>query len=212
MVESSGMKQEPTSQIREDPLLQGFIVPYEGALPAEVCQAIIATFEEDPRRTLSKTAAGAVEKVRSGTLIDMAGHPEWAELKKLVTAKTVECLHDYAKRFPAIEFILNHEEITLTPPLVERLDPGQGFAWHIDSGPMGTARRFLSALTYLNTVEDAGATEFPWQRTRLKPKRGTIVLFPPYWLFPHRGTPPKREKKYKMTCYFMVPERPEFQL
>jgi len=33
-----------------------------------------------------------------------------------------------------------------------------------------------------------------------------MVLFPPYWMFPHRGAPPLREVKYKMTSYFLVPE------
>ncbi len=206
------MRQKPTARRAKEPSLREFIVPYAGALSDDTCRAIIATFEEDPRRRPSLTAAGAVEAVRSGSLIDMAGHREWAELKEIVTAKASECLHDYAKRFPAIEFILTREEISLSPPMVERLDPGQGFAWHIDSGPLGTARRFLSALTYLNTVEEAGATEFPWQNMALKPRQGTMVLFPPYWLFPHRGVPPKREVKYKMTCYFMVPERTDFEI
>ena len=97
-------------------------------------------------------------------------------------------------------------------PVVEKLDPGQGFAWHIDSGPVGTARRFLSALTYLNNVDEGGFTEFPLQNTKLKPEQGMIVLFPPYWMFPHRGAPPTKETKYKMTCYFMVPERESFYL
>ncbi len=206
------MKHGRAKGLRKEPLLRDFIVPYRGALPAHVCQAIIETFERDPRRRSSVTAAGVVETGRSGTMIDMAGHPDWAELKTIVTNKAVSCLHDYAKRFSSIELILTREEISLTPPMVERLDPGQGFAWHIDSGPLGTARRFLSALTYLNDVTEGGATEFPLQGTALKPRQGTMVIFPPYWLFPHRGAPPVKDIKYKMTCYFVVPERPERHL
>ena len=142
----------------------------------------------------------------------MAGHPEWSELKKIVTTRTVECLHDYAKRFASINFILMKEEIFLSPPVIERVDPGQGFDWHIDAGPLGTSRRFLSVLTYLKNVEKGGVTEFPLQKTALKPRQGTIVLFPPYWLFPHRGVSPVRDTKYAMTAYFMVPERAESHL
>ena len=79
-------------------------------------------------------------------------------------------------------------------------------------GPMGTYRRFLSVLTYLTDVNDGGRTEFPLQKKALQPRQGTMVLFPPYWMFPHRGAPPLREVKYKMTSYFMVPERAQFGL
>lgn len=204
------MKQKRNARRKREPLLSDFMVSYHGALTPEVCQAIIDTFERDPRRKPSMTVAGIVEKGRSGTIAVMTDDPDWAELKVIVRAKTVECLHDYARRFSSIEFILKPEEIFLSPPVVEKLDPGQGFAWHIDSGPAGTARRFLAALTYLNTVEEGGHTEFPMQNKMLKPKQGTIVMFPPYWLFPHRGTPPAKEVKYKMTSYFMVPEREPF--
>ena len=206
------MSRNPTAKRPGKPFLRDFIVAYEGALSADICNAIVTRFEHDPRRQPSKTAAGVREAARSGTQIDMAGHPDWAELKKTVTARTVECLHDYAKRFSSIEFIVTKEEIFLSPPVVERVDPGQGFDWHIDSGPLGTHRRFLSALTYLNNIEKGGLTEFPLQHMALKPKQGTIVLFAPYWLFPHRGVPPMQETKYKMTAYFMVAERSQFNI
>ncbi len=189
-----------------------FIVGYPGALTADVCRDIIARFEADPRRQASRTAAGVAEGGRTGAQVDMAGHPEWAEIKKIVTAKTIECLHDYARRFSSLEFILTTGEISLSPPVIERVDPGQEFAWHIDSGPLGTSRRFLSALTYLNDIEHGGATEFPLQGAALQPQRGTIVLFPPFWLFPHRGAPPTDETKYKMTAYFMVPDQAQLHL
>lgn len=112
-----------------------------------VGRVLSALFERDPRRKPSMTAAGIVEKGRSGMISVMTDDPNWAELKAIVRAKTVECLHDYARRFSSIEFILKLDEIHLSPPVVEKLDPGQGFDWHIDSGPVGTARRFLAALT-----------------------------------------------------------------
>ena len=137
----------------------------------------------------------------------MAGHPEWADLKKTVTDKLVQCLHDYAGRFQAIEYILKYEEIELSPPVIERADPGQGFDWHIDSGPHGTARRFLSALMYLNDIDQGGRTDYSMQGLSVTPRRGTLVMFPPYWMYPHRGVPPTKEPKYKLTAYFMITDR-----
>ena len=209
--------QAPATQDRparpgQTPSLGDFIVAYPGALTAEVCETIIAMFERDPHQRVSTTSAGVVEGGRTGMQVDMARRPEWAELKDIVTAKAIECLHDYARRFAAIEFILTADESFLSPPVIERFNPGQGFSWHIDSGPFGTAPRFLTSLTYLNDVENGGATEFPLQVAALQPSQGTIVLFPPYWLYPHRAAPPTDKAKYKITAHFMVPEQPQRHL
>ncbi len=204
-------KRNRKTKSRREAVLGDFIVPYHGGLPADICGRIIEAFERDPNRQASKTAAGIVEGGRRGEIVAMTG-PEWAELRELVVEKAIVCLHDYASRFSSIEFILKHEETTLSPPIIEKIIPGQGFDWHIDSGPKGTARRFLSVLTYLQDVNDGGRTEFPLQNKAVQPRQGTMVLFPPYWMFPHRGAPPVREVKYKLTNYFMVPERPQIEL
>ena len=128
------MKRKRTARRRREPRLRDFIVPYRGALTGDVCRAIIATFERDPLRQPSKTAAGVADG-RSGTIVAMTDDPEWAELKDIVRTKTVECLHEYGARFSSIELILKQEEIHLSPSVVEKLDPGQSFEWHIRFRP-----------------------------------------------------------------------------
>lgn len=194
----------PSSSAESDAVSsRDFIVAYQGALSAEICRDIIARFEASAARYESVTAAGA-RPGRRGTMVNMSSDPSWTDLKQAVTDKTVACLHDYAERHQGIRFILNLEQIFLSSPVIERYAPSQGFNWHIDSGPRDTMARFLSALTYLNDVDEGGYTEFPLQQLKIQPKAGTIVMFPPYWLFPHRGAPPLREPKYKMTAYFTI--------
>ena len=179
------------------------IVPYEGALSAEVCEEIIARFERDTRQYKSRTADG-LGTGRQGTMVNMGAAPHWADLKQAVTETITACLHEYVGRYQSLNLILRHEKVFLSSPIIERMEPGQGFPWHIDSGPRKTADRFLSALSYLNDVADGGCTEFPLQGLNLEPKAGTIVFFPPYWLYPHRGAAPTRARKYKMTAYFTI--------
>jgi hypothetical protein len=204
-------KRNQKTPSRREVALGDFIIPYHGGLPADICERIIEAYGRDPTRQASKTAAGIVAPGRSGETVVMKG-PGWAELREIVNAKAVECLHDYAKRFTSIEFILQQDEAILSPPVIEKIAPGQGFNWHIDSGPMGTARRFLSVLTYLKDVNDGGRTEFPMQNKALQPRQGTMVFFPPYWMFPHRGAPPVSEIKYNLTSYFMVSEQKQFEI
>ena len=204
-------KRNRKTKPKREATLEDYIVPYHGALPGDTCWRILDAFERDPNRQASKTAGGIVAAGRRGEMVVMKG-PEWAELREIVNKKAVDCLHDYAARFSSVEFILTREEAIISPPVIEKIAPGQGFGWHIDSGPMGTYRRFLSVLTYLKDVADGGRTEFPVQNKAVQPRQGTMVLFPPYWMFPHRGVPPLREVKFNLTNYFMVPERSQFEL
>ena len=59
----------------------------------------------------------------------------------------------------------------------------------------------LVAILYLNTVKEGGETEFLYQRTRISPKQGTLILFPPSWTHTHRGNPPLSGNKYILTTW-----------
>ena len=202
---SSG--QTPGAQAGGDAALlaaRHLIQVYAGALAPERCREIIARFERNPHRHDSRTHGGTISPGRTGTQLEMANQPGWADLEQVIAETSMRCLRDYARRFQAIEFLLKPCRITLTSPIVERVDPGQGFDWHIDAGPPGTSRRFLSTLFYLNDIADGGTTDFPMQGISIRPSAGTLVMFPPFWTYPHRGASPVNAVKYKMTAYFEV--------
>ena len=52
---------------------------------------------------------------------------------------------------------------------------------------------------YLNDVENGGETEF--LNVSIKPKAGTLVVFPPLWMFPHKGNAPISGSKYLLSTY-----------
>ena len=184
-------------------LLYDLMVVYREALSPDVCRDMIERFESDARRHASATQDGVNVSARSGTQLQMASLPEWAGFKTLVTEVSTERLHDYARRFQAIEMILKFESVVFSAPIIERVDPGQGYTWHIDSGPSRTEGRFLSVLAYLNDVKAGGTTDFPMQGASFQPCQGTMLLFPPFWMYPHRGAPP-RSTKYVLTAYFLI--------
>ena len=142
-------------------VVNDLMVVYRAALSADVCRDMVERFERDARRHASATIDGVNVPGRSGTQLEMANLPEWADFKTLVTEISTERLHDYARRFQAIEMILKSESVVFSAPIIERVDPGQGYNWHIDSGPSRTERRFLSVLAYLNDVDAGGTTDFP---------------------------------------------------
>jgi hypothetical protein len=73
------------------------------------------------------------------------------------------------------------------------------FDTHVDVMTYDSARRFLSFFWYLNDVEEGGETEFT--SFKIKPKQGTLVIFPPLWMFPHRGNSPISGPKYLLSTY-----------
>ena len=75
------------------------------------------------------------------------------------------------------------------------------FDTHIDSGNIETSKRFFIFFYYLNDVEDGGETEFTNTTLKVKPKTGRIIMFPPFWMFPHKGNPVTKGQKYLLSSY-----------
>jgi hypothetical protein len=59
-------------------------------------------------------------------------------------------------------------------------------------------------MVYLNDIVEGGETEFLHQRKRIKPKKGTVLLFPPYFTHTHRGNPPLSNEKYAITGWMCL--------
>ena len=57
--------------------------------------------------------------------------------------------------------------------------------------------RTLTFIFYLNDVEEGGETTFP--EFKVKPKKGSLLLFPATWNYVHSGNIPKSDDKYIIT-------------
>ena len=65
----------------------------------------------------------------------------------------------------------------------------------IQTGP--TSKRFLVFIMYLSDVEEGGETTFP--EFKVKPKKGSLLLFPATWNYVHSANIPKSNDKYIIT-------------
>jgi len=68
---------------------------------------------------------------------------------------------------------------------VNRYEPGQSYGLHTDYGT--GSNRVISALVYLNTVENGGETYFDKFDLAVKPVAGRMVIFPSNYLFSHEA-------------------------
>ena len=86
---------------------------------------------------------------------------------------------------------------------------GEGgyFAWHAEVSPGDPSgeplHRVLPFMVYLNDVDEGGETEWHHQGLRLKPRRGTLVMWPAYFTHTHRGLVPKSSDKYIVTSWIL---------
>jgi hypothetical protein len=184
--------------------LTHFIEGFPDALSAEHCRSIIERFERDPRRGPSRTQARANPLVRSGTMLDVSALPEWQDVVGEIDATIARHLPKYAEKFIGFQHLAKPDNHVLSPALIERIDPGQGYGFHIDAGPWGTHDRVLATLIYLADVADGGYTEFPYQGVRVQPRRGLLLMFPPFWTHLHRGVSPGSGVKYNVTNFVQV--------
>jgi hypothetical protein len=77
---------------------------------------------------------------------------------------------------------------------------GGGYhTWHFEAADRENCQRLLTWMVYLNDVEEGGETEFLYQHLRIKPKQGTLVIWPAAFTHTHRGNPPLSNEKYIVT-------------
>ncbi len=77
---------------------------------------------------------------------------------------------------------------------------GQQFSDHVDVGDLVSSKRYLAFLFYLNDDFTGGKTIF-YPDTEITPVKGSVVIFPPSWQYPHAGLPVESGNKYIMSSY-----------
>lgn len=112
------------------------------------------------------------------------------------------CFDDYVDEFD----ILKDYNLRCTTLKMQKTEPGAGYhIWHPEQGPDSDASRCLVYSAYLNTIEEAGETEFLYQKLRIAPKENTLIIWPAAFTHTHRGNVVHGNKsKYIITGWFYI--------
>jgi 2OG-Fe(II) oxygenase superfamily len=112
------------------------------------------------------------------------------------------CYDEYTTKFSILK---QQGSIRATSFKLQRTSPGGGYhIWHGEQGESHPSRVLAYSL-YLNTipVEEAGETEFLYQKLRINPVENTMVVWPAAFTHAHRGNPVLGNKyKYIATGWF----------
>ena len=88
---------------------------------------------------------------------------------------------------------------------IQYYKPGGGYpAWHTERASNRTpfVNRHLVFMTYLNDVQDAGGTEFLYQKLTVPARKGLSLIWPTDWTHTHRGVVSPSQEKYIITGWF----------
>lgn len=185
-----------------------FIHVYPDVYSAAECRAIVARFEGDPRVKPSWGKYSTAPKNRTGSMIALGAWPEWRDVMEDFHARIGPRIDHYAETFLAFKRIWMTADWEFSAPLLERIEPGQGFDWHFDGNLPGTERRVLATIVYLADIDQGGQTQFAYQGVAVAPKAGSLVLFPPFWTHLHRGDTPAAGYKYNLTNFVVLKTAP----
>lgn len=112
------------------------------------------------------------------------------------------CFNDYVSEYD----ILSQFDLRCSSVKIQKTDPGGGYhIWHPEHGPDEMSNRCLVYILYLNDIDEAGETEFLYQKLRVPPKENCLVIWPAAFTHTHRGNVVHGNKsKYVVTGWFNI--------
>ena len=189
----------PLSTIREVKP-GGFIFERANALPPSFCDEVVARFESHPEHQHEGRIGQVQSKDRSvnvTTDLVVSNKDEWKDVDDMFFRSLAAALREFRETYPYFKGPFKDMGYQ-----VQRYRPGEFYHWHIDGGSHEFSQRQLVALWYLNDVPGPGGeTQFLYQDISVRPERGKLILFPPFWTHEHRAALLRSGVKYIATTW-----------
>ena len=188
-----------------------FIGMYQDVYPDGFCNHLINEFERLLESGVSNNRQSAENTTKTRKedfhyFMNMRSNPmspfNDTCVNQIFLTGLQNCFDDYVDEFD----ILKEYNLRCTTLKMQKTDPGAGYhVWHSEQGPDADASRCLVYIAYLNNIEEAGETEFLYQKLRVPPKENTMVIWPAAFTHTHRGNVVHGNKsKYIITGWFYI--------
>jgi len=179
-----------------------FIFEKQNALPAELCDDMIQRFEsqtdEQYQGRIGQTASQD-NSIKKTTDLVISGKDHWKDVDNNLFRSMGIAIKEFREAYPYFKGPFKDMGYG-----IQRYNPGEYYHWHIDGGSHDFSQRQLVAIWYLNDVPGPGGeTEFLFQNVKIKPEKGKLVLFPPFWTHEHRAVTLNEGVKYIATTWIV---------
>ena len=194
-----------------------FIGVWENFMPKSRCEAMIKHFENvvangsvvggDDITTggvmdgTNQFPQGSLGRKDESILMNYSDPNLNYEINQYLTA----CVQHYVEKYDQ----LKHGKYVSEDSKMQKTKPGGGYhVWHYESAGFGHHARELVWAIYLNDMPEGEAeTEFLYQRRRIRPTVGTVVVWPAGMTHVHKGNTVFTQDKYILTgWYIKVPK------
>jgi hypothetical protein len=190
--------------------MEDFIRIWPGKVTPEDCQLTIEAFERvisDPNLTAHVYNNDKQFSNSNLGRKDLGIFLETPELKiNDLASKYLYYIHDCLLEYMHEFGQLSTTKLTNNKCLkMQRTLPMGGYhVWHYENGDRPEAyNRELVWMIYLNDMpEGEGETEFLYQKKRIRPTQGTVVIWPAGMTHPHRGLTVYTQPKYILTGWY----------
>lgn len=169
---------------------------YEDALDINICKKLIALTDKIKK-------PGQSEQSDTGDNLDEINPHNYAAFKRYIPR-----IYNILNQVREIHFNLKSpERISFSPILeplhIERYSSNGSNRVSHPTGPINnaTASRLFVMLAYLNDVKKGGETVFDYLDAEVKPKAGTVVIFPYMRMYRYADEQPISNAKYVLSTY-----------
>jgi prolyl 4-hydroxylase len=191
--------------------LDHYIRWYDNALPVELCDGLVAGFEQ-----MRKAQVPNGRGIRAGlegskwTELNMSDYAD-AAMKGYFLSQIDEYLARYNQQ---VGLGLPIPPTSRSADLVIKrysANQDEGFQPHFDA-IYEKSDRYMVFLWYLNDVAEGGQTRFTDLDIEVQARRGRLLMFPPFWMYQHAGLPPRSNDKYIISTYLLFERMPGLSL
>ena len=187
-------------------LLSDYCVYIEDHMPKNICNDVVNLFESaDTADIERRTTPNNIPRLSQLNFTKKSYLNE--ELFKVVCNYLLSAVDHYKHNIKSFYAFaprnLYFEHFRIKRYISEDEDQ---FDTHVDVTNVLDECRYLSFMWYLNDVIDGGETEFTELDFKIQPKAGALIMFPPIWMFPHKGHLLNSGKKYLLSTYLLYPE------
>jgi hypothetical protein len=179
---------------------------YEGALSDERCEYFVNMFEQHPALHENQINADG----QTLTRINLMASNDSPFAEDIVSLANV--FMDAVKKYKEdidIQPFQFPAKFALEAMKIKRYQPGgqDSFPSHVDVNNLETSKRFLVMFIYL-TDNQKGQTTLNMKDDLFVSscKKGSVLLFPPYWPWVHAGEKPVQDSKYILGGYLHYAE------
>lgn len=186
-----------------------FIGLYQNFVNSDLCEEIIKKFDERMDISVSTSMIWKSDKQFSNVKLNKFGRSDTSLLLETFDKELTQHASQYIQA--AIMHYIDEYDCLLKENLyspnfkLQKTSPGGGYhVWHCESASIDTANRVLAWMIYLNDMPDGeGETEFYYQKRRINPTKGTMLIWPGHFTHMHRGLTVLTQDKYILTGWFI---------